>query len=141
MQSAEEHSLVILRLFSGEDFFPTLKEACRKHEVKTAVVISAVGQLKDFTLGYFDGREYSAQDFAEIHELLSISGLITWGREENDYQFHFHAALANKEKNVVGGHLVKGVIEGMGEIVLLKSHIKAKRKNDRTAGIPGLSLE
>lgn len=141
MQSVEEHGLIIVRLFPGEDLFQSLKDICGKHEVTIAVVISAVGQLNPFTLAYFDRREYSPQEFVEIHELLSISGLITRVREANDYQFHFHAALANNEKKVVGGHLVKGIIEGTGEIVLLKSHIKAQRKKDESTGLQGLYLE
>jgi predicted DNA-binding protein with PD1-like motif len=141
MQSKEEHDLIIIRLFPGDDLFQSLKEICRKHEVETAIFLSAVGQLKQFTLGYFDGKEYLYQDFAAVHELLSISGMISLAREENDYKFHLHATVANTEKQASGGHLFRGIIEGTGEIVLQKSPIKVQRKKDEATGLTGLYLE
>ena len=58
MQSKEQSNVIIARLFADEDIFQSLNEICRKHEVKTAVILSAIGQIKKFNMGYFDGKNY-----------------------------------------------------------------------------------
>ena len=140
MQSNEEHGLIIARLITEEDIFQSLKEICRKHEVVNAIILSAIGQIKQFTLGFFTGKEYLSQDFINIHELLSIQGMISWSAQENDYQFHLHAVVGNEEKQAFGGHLFKGKVQVTNEIVILKTHIKVKRKKEET-GLLGLYLD
>ncbi len=141
MQSKEEQNLIIVRLFPDDDLFKSLQEICRKHEVMTAVILSAAGQLKQFTLGYFDGKEYRYQDFPETHELLGISGIISWSAEEKEYKFHMHVMAGREDKQVIGGHLFKGIIEGTGEIVLQKTSIKVMRRKDPGTGLMGMYLE
>jgi uncharacterized protein len=141
MQSMEEQGLIIARLFSGEDLFQSLREVCRKHEVENAIIISAIGQIKQFTLGYLNGKTYSWQEFVPSHELVSISGIISWSREEQDYQFHLHAAVADEKHHAFGGHLAKGIVQTSNEIVILKTHLKVKRRLDEQTGLPGLFLD
>jgi predicted DNA-binding protein with PD1-like motif len=140
MQSNEEHGIIVARLFGDEDVFQSLKEICLKHEVETAIILSAIGQIKQFTLGFFNGKEYLSQDFVNTHELLSIQGMISRSREQNDYQFHLHAVVGNEEKQTFGGHLFKGKVQVTNEIVILKTHIKVKRRKEET-GLLGLYLE
>ncbi len=140
MQSIEEHNLIVARLFTDEDLVESLREICRKHEVTAAIIISVIGQLKQFTLGYFDGRKYLYDDFPEVHELLSVAGMVSRSREDDEYQFHLHAVVGNKEKQTFGGHLTKGLVQHTSEIALLKTHIKVKRKMEET-GLLGLYLE
>ena len=52
MQSKEEDNLIFVRLFPGEDIYRELEQVCQKHDVVTVVVLSGVGQLKQFELGY-----------------------------------------------------------------------------------------
>ncbi len=105
MQSKEGHGLIIIKLVSDEDIFQSLSEICRKHKVITAIVISAIGQVKQFTLGYFNGKEYLLQHYKKTHELLSVSGMISWSPEEDEYKFHLHALVGNEEQQAFGGHL------------------------------------
>jgi len=140
MQSKEKDGLVFIRLFPGEDVYQSLKEACRKHRVETAVVLSGVGQLKQFRLGYFKEKgDYTPEEFEKPHELLSLTGSIS--NQGGDYNFHLHVALGNEEKKVVGGHLIKGEVETTNEIVLLKTDLKVKRKLEESSGLQGMFLE
>jgi len=140
MQSKEEGSLIFVRLFPNEDIYRALEEVCQKHKVGTAVVLSGVGQLKQFELGYFKEKgDYCPQGFEKPHELLSLTGSIS--NQEGKYNFHLHAALGNKEKNVVGGHLMKGIVEVTNEIVLLKTSLKFKRRLEESTGLQGMYLE
>ena len=140
MQSKEEASLIFIRLFPDEDIYRELEQVCRKHDVVTAVILSGVGQLKQFELGYFKQKgDYTPEEFKKPYELLSLTGSIS--NQEGKYNFHLHAVLGNKEKNVVGGHLIKGIVEVTSEIVLLKTSLKLKRKLEESTGLQGMYLE
>jgi len=140
MQSKEKGGLIFIRLFPGEDIYQSLKKACQKHRVKTAVVLSGIGQLKKFKLGYFKEKgDYAPQEFEKPHELLSLMGSIS--NQGGDYNFHLHVALGNETKGVVGGHLIKGTVEVTNEIVLLKTDLAITRKLEESSGLQGMFLE
>ena len=48
MQSKEKGDIIFVRLFPDEDLHEKLREACKLYGVKTAVVLSGLGQLKKF---------------------------------------------------------------------------------------------
>ena len=140
MQSKEKDGLVLIRLFPDEDIYRALREACQRHRVETAVVLSGIGQLKKFRLGYFKEKgDYTPQVFEKPHELLSLGGIIS--QQEGDYKFHLHVVLGDEAKRVVGGHLIEGTVEVTNEIVLLKTDLKVNRKLEESTGLEGLFLE
>ena len=140
MQSKEENNLILVRLFPGEDIYRELKEVCQKHKVETAVVLSGLGQLTQFELGYFKEKgNYTPQEFEKPYELLSLTGNISL--QEGEYNFHLHAVLGNEEKKAIGGHLIKGKVEVTNEIVLLKTSLKVKRRLDEHTGLQEMLLE
>jgi predicted DNA-binding protein with PD1-like motif len=140
MHTKEKDNLIIVRLFPGQDIFNQIQEACKKHGVETAIVIGGLGQLKQFELGYFKEKgNYCPQFFEEPHELLSLTGNIS--KQNDEYNFHLHAVLGNENKQVIGGHLFKGVVEVTNEIVFLKTEIKITRKVEDKTGLKGMFLE
>ena len=141
MESKEQDQIIFVRLFSDENLFNMLEKVCQKHNVKTAVVLSGLGQLKKFKLGYFvEKNNYSPQEFTDPHELISLTGNI--GMLDNEkYEFHLHASLGNKNKETVSGHLIDGTVEITNEIVLLKTDIEIKREIEDKTGLKGLFLE
>ncbi len=140
MQSLEKNGLVFIRMFPGENFYTSLEEACKKHSVQSAVVLSSLGQLKDFKLGYFvEKGDYSPQEFSEPHELISVSGVIH--AQDEKHEFHLHAALGNRGKQTVSGHLIEGIVEITNETVLLKSDAVLNRKEEEETGLRGLFLD
>ena len=123
MQSKEEGNIIFIRLFSDEDMQEKLKEACRSHNVNTAVVLSGLGQLKKIQLGYFkEKNNYNPENFDAPHELLSLTGNIC--KQDGVYNLHLHVILGNEKKNTVGGHLIEGKVEITNEIVLLKTDVQ-----------------
>jgi uncharacterized protein len=141
MQSKEENGIIIARLFSDEDLFQSLREICQKYKVETGIILSDIGQIKNFTLGYFNGKNYLMTDYTQVHELLSISGMISWSEEDKEYKFHLHAEVGNEAKQAFGGHLWKAIVQSANEVVILKTSLKVKRKKDADVGLVGLYLE
>jgi len=140
MQTKEDKNIIFVRLFTGEDVNKQLKETCKLHKVKTAVILSGIGQLKTAKLGYFKKKgDYTPKTFDKPLEILSLTGNIS--KDDNDYNLHLHAVLGDEKKNAIGGHFVEGTVGITGEIVLLKTDIAAKRKLDEETGLKGLYLE
>ena len=138
--SKENDNIVFIRLFPDENIYEMLENVCKKHNIKSAVVISGLGQLKNFKLGYFvEKNNYSPKEFIEPHELISLTGNIA--HVNNKHEFHLHAALGNKNKETVSGHLLDAIVEITNEIVLLKTDIKLKRQIEENTGLKGLFLE
>jgi predicted DNA-binding protein with PD1-like motif len=141
MQSLEEQGMIVIRLFEDEDLIQSLKALCRQRQVKTAVVVSAVGQIKKFTLGYFDRKQYIKREYSEVYELISVSGIFSLNSQIADYEFHLHATVGNMSCQVFGGHLFSGIVHSSNEIVLLKSEMKVRRELDQDTGTMRLCLE
>jgi len=140
MESKEDGNIVFIRLFPDEDFYGGVKAACIKHEVKTAVFLSGIGQLKDFKLGYFiEKGNYGEKHFPEVHELIALQGNVVFQDEE--YVFHVHCVVGNREKKAFGGHLLSGIVSITNEIVLLKSDVSAVRREGEETGLKELFLE
>ncbi len=140
MQTKENNNLIFMRLFPDENLNEKLIEACKKHKVKTAVVLSGIGQLKKFELGYFQEKNnYMKEKFDKPHELLSLNGTIC--RQKDDYVVHLHATLSDEKKKTIGGHLFDGPAEVTNEIVLMKSDIEIIRRLEEKTGLKGMFLE
>jgi len=140
MKSKEKNNIIFLRLFPNEDINEQLKKACENHNVKTAVVISGIGQLKSARLGYFiEKGNYAPQTYTNRLELLSLSGNIC--KHDSDYALHLHAILGDEKKSTFGGHFISGKISINGEIVLLKSDLNVQRKIDDETGLMTLILD
>jgi uncharacterized protein len=139
MKTTQKDNIIFIRLFPNEDIIENILDACEKHQVRTAVVLSAVGQLKDITLGYYKEKgNYTPQSFKEAHELLHISGTII--KQEDKYIPHLHVTLGNEQKMVLGGHLLKAKVEVTNEIVLLSSDALLKRRLCEENGLQELIL-
>jgi len=140
MQSKEKDNIIFIRLFPDEDLHEKLKEACKLHHVKTAVVLSGLGQLKKFRLGYFkEKNNYTPEKFDGPHELLSLTGNIC--QHNGNYELHLHAVLGNEKKSVIGGHLIEGKVEITNEIVILKTYVNIERKIEEKTGLKGMFIE
>jgi len=140
MQSKEKNNLVFLKLFTDEDVHEKVIEACKKYKIKTAVVISSIGQLKNCQLGYFKKKnDYTPEQYDTPHELLSLNGNIC--HQNDDYLLHLHAVIGDQRKQTKGGHFLDGKVGVTAEIILLKTKIDIKRKTDKKTGLKTLFLE
>ncbi len=138
MKSGEDGSLIVAKLDDGEDLFSSLEEIIEKHEIRSGVVLSGIGMLRDFVLGYFDGKEYQKREFKDPCELVSLQGSIT---TEEGTVIHLHTSLADENRNVIGGHLFQAEVCSLNEITIRKlDELNLTRKLNPETGLKELDL-
>ena len=134
MEFKTESNVVVVKLCDGEDFFESMEKIVKKCNIESGIVLCGIGQLKNFELGYFDGKKYVRKTFEKPMELVSMQGSIAG-------TFHIHCALADEKQRIYGGHLFKGVVGVVNEIVILKlNKIKLKREKDKKTGLKPLKI-
>ena len=139
MEYTQSGDLILVRLHQDEDLYEQLKAVAEACDVRTGVVLSGIGMLKQAELNFFvKNGEYSAVLFPEPMELVSMTGNII--KQDGDWHFHVHAVLARHTKEAVAGHLSKGKVNVTNEIVILKTDAKAERRLDGATGLMALSL-
>ena len=140
MQTKEKNNILFIRLFKDENIINKIQEACVKHKIQSAIILSAVGQFKSVKLGYFKEKgNYSPTEIKKPLELLSLTGNIS--KKDNSYNLHLHTILGDEEKNSLGGHLIDGIISVTAEIAILKIEMNLKRKQNKDTGLLDLVLE
>lgn len=141
MISSEQNNLIIARFFPNENVFEQLKNLCQKHNLRTGVVVSGIGQLGLVELGFFKEKgNYAPEKLESPMEVLNISGIIS-KNETSEFDFHLHISLSNENKNVFGGHFIDGIVSVTLEVIILKTEIPIKRKIEEETGLKGLYLE
>ena len=94
--------------------------------------ISGIGAIYNIEIGYYDieCKEYVKKKIKEEHELLSITGNITFLNSE--YFVHTHVSISDKKFNAFGGHLFDAQIAAAGEfkISLFDCNIDRKLSSD-----------
>ena len=140
MEYREDQGLIVARLHQDEDIFESLERICRACDVRTGVVLSGIGMLKQAELSYYvkQGR-YATVLFPEPLELVSLAGNMLL--QDGEYKFHLHAVLARETKEALAGHLSGGKVNVTNEIVILKTDIPALRKLDDATGLMALTFE
>lgn len=98
----------IFALFEdGEDVMESFQKLATQHKIKTAVILSGIGMVREAKLGTFVKKdsnwEYEWGNIAEPCELVSASGNIM--QQEGKTVVHIHAAIAGRDHIVHGGHL------------------------------------
>ena len=105
--------VLVLRLCRGEDIMGSIRAACEEYDVRAACIMSMVGSVQEAV--FFDPRPDSGDPSGisygdPIHvgypaELISAHGEINI-LEDGTRGIHIHAAFADMEGRVSGGHLM-----------------------------------
>jgi predicted DNA-binding protein with PD1-like motif len=140
MKSIKNRNLIIIQLFPEEDVFTELKKVCNKYKIRSAIIISGIGQVKTVKIGYFKKKhDYYPKTFKKPLEILSLTGNIC--KQEDEYISHLHIVLGDEKKKSYGGHLIEGKISITAEIILLETKLDIKRRIDKKTGLSLLSLK
>lgn len=139
MRSAAESGLVMAKLDDGEDLFASLAMIVKEHGIGSGTVLWGIGMLRDFEVGYYDGKAYRRRAFAEPHELLALHGSLA---PSADPPFHLHVAAGGPDHAVVGGHLFRATVNVLNELCLARfDSIRLGRALSPASGLRELVLE
>lgn len=116
MEVARKEAFVLLRLEHGEDILESIKQTT-KDERSTMVIVSGLGMISEFEIGYFDSGSYLKKSYDEPHELLALQGTIS---TEGEPRIHMHVTVANKKHDAFGGHLMCGKVWMSNEICMIR---------------------
>lgn len=138
MKSGEDKNLIVVRLNDGEDLHKSLQEVIDQHEIESGLVLSGIGMLRNFVLGYFDGNEYQKKKFTDPCELTSLQGSIS---TKGETVIHLHSSLADENRNVIGGHLFEAEVCTLNEIVIRKlERVVLTRNLNPSTGLKELDI-
>ncbi|MCI8453527.1 MAG: DNA-binding protein [Lachnospiraceae bacterium] len=125
---------IIARFDAGEDFFEKLKRISLHESVKLGSV-SGLGTFSRMNVGVYDleKRQFAGNDFEGMFEIVSLTGTIN--TMDGKYYSHIHAAAADADGHVYGGHLSSATIGATAELVLTVLDGCVDRKQDEETGL------
>jgi len=111
----------------------------RRQTLRTSHV-TAIGALKDVTLGYFDPvtKNYRKIPVREQVEVLSLLGVITLDGELP--KLHAHIVVGGADGNARGGHLLKAHVWPTLEVVIEEVPHYLQRRTDPETGLALIDL-
>ena len=97
--------------------------------------VTAIGALRDVTLGYFDPaeRRYREIPVREQVEVLSLLGVVTLDGEKP--KVHAHVVLGRRDASACGGHLLSARVRPTLEVILTESPAHLRRVHDPATGL------
>ncbi|MFC7343968.1 PPC domain-containing DNA-binding protein [Saccharopolyspora griseoalba] len=127
-------------LDSGDEVLDELSQFVRARGIGTGSV-SAIGGLSRATLAYFDPETAEYQDIPveEQVEVLSLTGVISSGRDEPE--LHLHAVLGRRDGSTRGGHLKAGRVHPTLEVSITESPPHVVRRYDESTGLALIDLD
>ena len=123
----------------GEEVIEGLTEFAGRQGLR-ASHLTAIGALRDVTLGYFDpsAREYREIPVAQQVEVLSLLGVVTLDGEKR--KVHAHIVVAGADGAARGGHLLAGHVFPTLEVVVEELPQHLQRRTDPETGLALIDL-
>ncbi|MCX8094581.1 MAG: DUF296 domain-containing protein [Caldisericia bacterium] len=130
MKYKKDGNLIFVLIEKEESIKENLEKLILKEKVlNTGIILSSTGMVKDIEIayGYYDGKNvsYEKEILKGPFELLSMSGFLI---NNENYPFHIHINLGDKDKRSFGGHLFDGKVHTFIEMVILESNLVLKRE-------------
>jgi predicted DNA-binding protein with PD1-like motif len=106
MQVKRKDTVIIARLFKGEEFLESIQSLCTEESISSGR-IQAIGAVQHATLGYFDPKKKKYIHFDCGGEVVSCMGTISTRKDTSEIIIHAHAVIANQKGSCKGGHVVQ----------------------------------
>ncbi|MEM0271145.1 MAG: DNA-binding protein [Thermoprotei archaeon] len=110
--------VVVFGLKPQEDVLPRILSVAQERSIDYALV-QAIGTLSRVVLGYYDGetKKYVTKELEDHLELVSCLGSLA--KDSSGKQvLHLHASVADRQMNVLGGHLIEARVGYLVEVYL-----------------------
>jgi predicted DNA-binding protein with PD1-like motif len=140
MQTTKSANTYVIRLEKGEELISSLKSFCEKENIHGAY-FQMIGGCTELELAFYDlaTKEYMPQTFGDDFEAVSVLGDISVD-ESGQVTIHAHGVFSDRAMKTVGGHIMKAVITGTGEIFLQLLSTPLTRRLDSQIGLKLLDL-
>ncbi len=138
MEYKIQDDMLVGKLEHEEDLFGQLKKIYEDVDSKGMLILSGIGMLENFELGYyqFEKGSYEFKKYDTPMELVSMKGSIA-----SDGSIHIHAALAGDDHVLQGGHLKGGNVFNVLELGMFVSQdIEMAREYDEKVDADLLSV-
>jgi predicted DNA-binding protein with PD1-like motif len=131
--------IYVVRLEIGEEIITQLKELCTQLQIGAGKVCG-IGVVRSAVISYFDlpSGEYRHRKLSGNMEITSLMGNIS--SMEGEPFPHLHVALADKDFQLLGGHLTAGEIGVTGELIVEPFAEIIERKINQESGLNLLAL-
>ena len=132
MKSVENDNLILIVLNNDEDFISSIKDISIKYDIQNGIILTAIGQIKKFKLGFYQKGNYIIKSYEKPYEIVNLTGNIIKNLE-NNFEFHVHTVLSDENMNTIGGHFFGGIVELISEIIISKNNFKIARVFDNSS--------
>ena len=124
----------MVRIDLGEDIVESLKKLCENERIRLGRV-EAIGAANHAVLGVYDltKKEYYPEEIDEFMEIISLNGNIT-AMDGKPY-IHLHAALADRQHTVHGGHVLEMRVGATCEMFVTVLDGEVNRRKEVALGI------
>ena len=125
---------IIIRLDVGEEIISSIMNILKNEKISFATV-TGIGATNDFTVGTYDvtNQLYNKSNYKGVYEIVSLLG--NTSTMNNEPYIHIHMSAADKNNNVIGGHLNEAYISATAEIVLNIIETNVDRIKDPNTGL------
>lgn len=143
MQSGIEEDFIIIKLSHNENVQNSISGIAENYNIKSGLILTGIGMIKDFELGYFKPSGYKISHFEPPHELISMSGSIAYAIDDPKHPIsHIHCSVADQNHHVFGGHLHKATVNIINEITIKRlNDLNLKRIRNNETGLMELNIE
>lgn len=130
----------LIRLKTGERLAESLLKFAAETDCDGAW-LTGLGGATEAVIGLYslEDKEYKWHNFEGMYEIAGLNGTIALG-EDGKHALHLHGNLADKDLNVIGGHIKDLVAGATIEIFVHKAYKPMRRKVDPETGLKLLDL-
>jgi len=113
-----KQDLLFVRMDDGEDFYENLLKVLKEYKIESGIILSGIGMLRNFEIGWFNGEVYEKEFVRFPCELLALNGNISI--KNSEFFPHIHAVFSDPNKKAFGGHLFSGIVNNTVEMFIKK---------------------
>ena len=130
----------VLIFDTGDEVAAGLADFAKKESL-AAAHFTAIGAMRDVTLGYFDWekKDYLRIPVREQVEVLSLVGDVALD-EGGKPKVHAHVVVGRSDGSTRGGHLLEGHVRPTLEVTLVESPAHLRRRHDPESGLALIRL-
>ncbi len=139
MHGKIEGNFIVLKLDDGEELFECLENAIAEFDIRSGMIVSGIGMLADFEIGFFNDGKYDWAVHEQPYELVAMHGSIS---TKDETVIHIHVGLAGADHKLLGGHLKRARVCVVNEILILRlEEMKFSRVLNPNSGLKELKID